>query len=433
MYSLKASIQGHYENTESIVYYTIAVRHLPSEKSWVCNRKLEEFHALYKSLCVKIPGLPYPPGMSMMSYVNLYIWSPIPGLDSFLTGILNVEEIYSCEELTGFFDLSLHLDEFKSLKSECIYEFETWFPTYFLKCDQAVILAAATDTNSFHRMEQYLQKIGYAGSQMSRVYCISADNTWDISMVDLITSYEWSPELTILALGFDDGFVQFIRIKTELNYKDYELYQKRHIHGAAVKGIAMNYTDSKVFTCGEDSRLVISLLNNPETFSEVALPFVPLQMKLSKQKDKVYLMSGYKDIYIYDTDTLQLIKTLTIDFTSYISAFTITSTDVVIVGGQSGHISIFSAKNELLQKFNVNSGVVGICDWEARKVVVIGNKNGVVSFWNRNGDVVYIFQAHDSITAIEINRDRVFTAGLDRKVKTWKIENLDFGNPVTPS
>ncbi|OMJ81335.1 hypothetical protein SteCoe_18259 [Stentor coeruleus] len=429
MYSLKASIQGHYENTESIVYYTMTVRHLPSEKSWVCNRKLEEFHALYKSLSMKIPNLPYPPGMSMMGYINLYLWSPIPGLEIFITRLLDIEEIYSCEELIGFFDLSLHLDEFKSLKSECIYQFETRFPTHFLKCDQAVILAAATDKNTIHRMEQYLQKIGYAGSQMSLIYCISANNVWNYSTADLITSYEWSPELTILALGFDDGIVQFIRIKTELDHKEYELFQKRHIHGAGVKGIAMDYTDSKVFTCGDDSRLVISLLNNPETFSEVVLPFVPIQMRLSKQKDKVYLISGYKDIYIYDTDTLQLVKTLTIDFASYISTITITSTDIIIVGGRSGDISIYSSRNELLQKLCVNSEVIGICDWETRKVVVVGNKNGIVSFWNRNGEVVYMFQAHDSITAIEVNKDRLFTAGLDRKVKTWKIESLDFTSP----
>lgn len=425
MFSLKVSFQGHYENSESTVYYTMVISHLPSEKSWICNRKLDEFHALYNSLSMKFANLPYPPGLSMVSYVNLYFWSPIPGLEAFVNSLLEIKGIYATEEIIGFFDLSLHLEEFRTNKSENIFEFQGRFPTNFLKCDNGVIIALAIDTNQFHRMEQYLQKIGYAGSIISAIYCVSAENAWDYSFVKIISASEWNSELGILALGFEDGEVHFLRIKSEDKYKEYEYHQKKSMHLTAVKGISIDPINSKVFTCGDDARLIAGFLNNSEMIAEVTLPFVPIDMKLSCQSDKVFIASAYKDIHIYDTNTLQPVKVLTVDLAYNITAFTVTNTDTIIVGGNSGQINIYSSKYELLQDYNLSSEIVKICYWESRKLVVVGNKNGIISFWDKDGELIYMFRAHESITALAVNRDRVFSAGNDLWVKTWKIENLN--------
>ena len=173
MYSLTASVQGHYESLDSIIYFTISVLHIQSKTSWVCNRKLEEFHELYNSLINKYTNIPYPPGYTTISYLKLFFQSTIVELNAFITAIFSLPGIFTCEEISDFFSVSLHIQLTEKLSPTLTHEFTTRYPTFHIFLEQKAIFLADTDTSILYQLDYYMKKIGYSGTEVSIIRCIT--------------------------------------------------------------------------------------------------------------------------------------------------------------------------------------------------------------------------------------------------------------------
>ena len=189
MYSLRANIQGYYENIDSITFYTIVVICNPSNTSWVCNRKLEEFHELYKSLRYKYTTVPVPPGFSTFSYVKLFFKSVENDLNKFIQEVLDLPGIYACEEISSFFSLDLHLQT-HFLMPILIREYSTRFPTICVCLDSNVMFTADANPSPIERLEKYVRILNYPGSEMSIIRCFNEEKSWNISSVEIVTTIE---------------------------------------------------------------------------------------------------------------------------------------------------------------------------------------------------------------------------------------------------
>ena len=151
----------------------------------------------------------------------------------------------------------------------------------------------------------------------------------------------------------------------------------------------MNFMTSKVYSCGNDARVVKTSLTDNNFFQEFSLTFIPIQLELSVSFKFLYIASNLKEVYVYDADLMEALKVITLDLNSNISTMTVCRSDAIVVGGVSGNICVYTQTHQLIQTFTVAGKVNCIRDWNTKKLIVIGDSNGVVSFWNRNGEKVF--------------------------------------------
>jgi hypothetical protein len=418
MYKLKANIQGYYENHDSIVFYTIAVTHYPSNSSWICNRKLEEFQELHKSLSFTYKNLRCAPGFTNITYLNSYLVLPIKRLSAFIDEILSISDIFACEEISKFFDVDLRVENSLALHSRLEKKYSVVFPIVFTALDQELAFIADCRSSMIHKIEKYINILGYSNSVTTVIRCITDKLNWEIRLPDIITYLEWSPHLTILAAGFEDGNVVFYRIKTEKNYAEYEEYLLKLLHAGKVLGIKMNYRNSKVYTCGADGKLSVCSLSNNNYFSDVILNFLPVQLDTSVSMELLYICS-VNDLNVYDAESLE--KVATIKVNGGISAFSTFDSQGFAIGTAWGSALVYSANYDLCASLYGSSKITSLKYWECYKILVTGDFNGIVSLWDAEFQKILAWRPHDTITSLNISFEKIITAGSDKAIKVWTI------------
>lgn len=419
MNSLRVSIQSFYESPDSVTFYTILVVHLGTSISWICNRKLSEFHGLHRALSEKYKIPLDPPGYTTFSSVKFMFKSIIPALDTYLNSILALPDIYICEEIPIFFCMSLHLSADEPVVS-LINEFGTKYKTEFISMDQNAVFTSDSDPSVVHRMEQYIKYIGYLGSDISTVNCIYEDSIWEISLTDKVTWIEWCFELTVLAVGLDHGLVIYYLVKTEENYSNCEEYLRNDLHYGAVSNIKIDPMTSKVFTCGKDARLLLTTLTDNKLI-ESQLNFPPVSMELYLKQGLVYVATP-AEIILFDVETLLQLRTGKIQMQGGITAMALSHNGQILIGGSLGDVILLNNYFEVIWKKTMAIEVTCVNYWEHeyKQILIAGDKHGIVSLWNVDGDAIFKYKAHESCICIKGNSKKLVTSGSEKLVKMWR-------------
>ena len=404
MYSLRVSIQGFYESFDSSTFYTIVVVHQESSVSWVCNRKLSEFHDLHKSLSLKFSSVPAPPGLSTLSSMVIFFTSPIPGLDSFLQSLLSLPEIYACEDIQSFFSIHLHI--------------HSVLPPTLLATDQQAIFAVDTNPSMIGHLQQYAKTIGYPGSEMSVVHCLCRGTGWEVSLADRVTCMCWSSHLTILALGLDTGVTVFYRVKTEEDYAGYEEFSRKDVHYGAVVAVKLDYKSARVLSCGDDARLVVNSLSEKYRQREYQLNFVPVAMEVQWGEGVMYMASA-GDLHVFDIEMVECIRVVRTGVAGEVTSMSAAGEGRIVVGGSRGDVVVVDRKGAVERRMNMAAAVCCVRYSEEKEEVVAADRNGVVGIWKISGEAVFKWRPHNECTCVDLNNGKIITAGSDGVVKMW--------------
>lgn len=422
MYSLNASVQGYYESLDSITFYTISVTHSPSGQSWIINRKLEEFHSLYKILCDNFRDVPVPPCYKTFSYLSSYFTSIVPGLNDFLNQVFEIPSVFSSEVIYTFFDVGLHAYKFKSIKVSLEAKYDTrYIVQKLLNCEEFII-SVEVDYATLHRLEQYLQTIGYSGSVMSRVRIFYDSKISEYRTVQIITSISYNHDHKVLILGCENGNIELLRLTSVTGSFIFEEIRVFKAHYRAVKGVITE--EDRVFSCDIDGRLIIISIDDENLLIDITLSFIPKSMAISQDTNYLFFCSE-KQFHIFDVNSYQCLKNVDADLDDRISAFAVTQQGFIIVGGFNGKIIVYNNLCEIIQRFSIAAAVSCISYDEKNMNIYASDQNGIVTIWNSSGDTIFKWKTHDSANCVQVCQSLCVTAGNDLTIRFWNLAGLD--------
>lgn len=425
MYSLKATVQGYYESLDSITFYTISVTHSPSGNTWIINRKIEEFHGLYNILCDNFRDVPVPPCYNTFSYLSSYFTSIVPGLNDFINLILEIPSIFSSEVIYTFFDVGLHAFKSKSVKVSLEAKYDTRYIVQKLLSCREFIISVEVDYATLHRLEQYLQNIGYSGSVMSRIKIFHESKVSEYRTVQIITSINYNHDHKVLILGCENGNVELLRLTSVTGSFIFEEIRVSKTHYRSVIGVITE--EDRVFSCDIDGRLVIISIEDDNLLIDITLSFIPKAMDISQDTNYLFF-SSEKQFHIFDVNSYQCLKSVDADIDDRISAFTVTQQGFVIVGGFNGKIVVYNNSCEIVHRLSVVAAVSAISYDEKSMLIYTSDKKGIVTVWSSSGDAIFKWKTHDSANCVQVCQSLCVTAGDDLTIRFWNLTGLDISN-----
>jgi WD40 repeat protein len=298
---------------------------------------------------------------------------------------------------------------------------ETFFATKFIEKGENFILTGEVDNSHLSRIEQYLEFIGLDASPKSQVRCFGEFGSWRLSINDFLTCFNYNHRLTILCLGLESGSLMFIRIKTEKNSSEYENFGKFEVHSGPVCGISSDYSNSKVFSCSLDGKCIITSLATRELLLEINLSCAPNGLILSEDLKTLYFPTE-REVFTYCLGSLKETRAFQVDFLGFISCLCVSPNGFCIVGGFGGDVYVYNSDFILFQKYQVFGSVQALAYEHRLRIVVVGDSKGTLSIWDTSAKSILNWKPHDSVFAVCVENDEIFTAGKDKQLFTWKIE-----------
>ena len=196
----------------------------------------------------------------------------------------------------------------------------------------------------------------------------------------------YSKELTILAVGLQSGGIITYRIKTERDYKEYETFSFINPHNGPIVGIIIDYSNSNLFSCGSDKRIVKTNLMHETVLSEYFLDFSPVFFIGNMPRQKLYALNKKTGILVLDSESFVPCMSISI---SEMCCLGVSSNEILFLGSFIGNVYVYR-ESVAINSFMLKSKVLCICYSYDRKEVFIGNLAGFVSVWNRKGKLMSI-------------------------------------------
>lgn len=416
--TLSASITEHFD-MNGVIFFNISLFHSTTKTTWVASRRYSEFDQIYSSLAEKFSDVPKLPGKGFWKkFSSTFLDDRKQKLNEFLQTVLERQDLLQADELQEFLQIKIYVPN--SIKKTPSQSWEI-----SCKCIPISICAADGDI-CFIALAQSMPnqienlKVTLLDSEESCIACMKfkGEEMWKITINAKITCLAYSSELTILAAGVDIGGISTYRIKTELEYREYEEYTYMLIHSGTVISICIDYQTSDIYSCGSDRRLVKTNLVHETILQEFVLDSQPVSLQSDITRQRVYVLCRKSGITAFDSNTL--IPTMTVSANEF-SAFCFSLQGTVFAGSVNGIVNVYK-DSVAVMNFLLKSRVTVMMYSTLRKEVFIGNANGYISIWDRSGKLIFIWKAHSKIiTSLEVIGNNLFTSGQDFLVKFWSL------------
>lgn len=414
--TIQAKVADFYEN-EGVVYYNISLFHATNRNSWHVVHRYSEFECLHSELSEKFLDLPSLPSKAFWKKFNpSHLYDRRVQLNEFLRALLTRQDVLQQSEFRQFlqFDENIPNSQIKWAAVALAYP-TVLVPISVFPSDNIIFIA----TNQ-QKVAQKIEKIRAVilDTQLSTVTCTSrsGQNLWVISITCTVCCMYWSKELTMLSIGLSTGGISTYRVKTEMDYKEYEEFSYLATHAASVVGLCIDYSTSEIFSCGTDKRVVKSNLLHEIVMQEYQLDFVPIAFVADLSKQKIFVLSKTTGVLVIDSNAF--VPCMSISGKD-MSCLHLGPFDIVLIGHSSGSVTVYR-NSVAVNTFLLKSKVLCISYSAVRKEIYVGNAAGFISVWNRAGNLLHMWKAHEKgVVCLENNGNELVSGGVDEVVRVW--------------
>lgn len=404
-----------YEEQDNVVFYTISLFHKTYRNSWHVDRRYSEFNSLHDSLTEQFLDIPSLPGKTFWKkFTSSFLEYRKEKLNEFLQFLVSRQDVLQAREFRDFFQLEKNIPNSIKNLPDLIGSFKLFtIPISIYSSSNITFLATVQVPKLDYIRSAILEK------QFSTVTCLEDQKElWRISIESKITCMCWSRELTILILGLDNGGLSAYRIKTELEYKEYEEFSFLNPHQSAVIGVWLDYMTSNIYSCGQDRKVAKLNLLREVILQEYILDSPPLSFFVDTNKQKVYILNKKTGLLVLNSETFLPCMSIS---GSGMCSLCVTPNEIVFVGNSTGIVTVHR-DSVVVNSFLLKSKVICISYSSVRKEVYVGNSAGFISIWNRTGKLVHIWKAHETgISCLEVSDTLLKSGGFDYHYKVWKL------------
>mmetsp|Transcript_12059 Transcript_12059/g.17612 ORF Transcript_12059/g.17612 Transcript_12059/m.17612 type:complete len:471 (+) Transcript_12059:6-1418(+) len=435
-------IRNYRQTPDKVVFYVVKVT--SAETSWTLEKRFSEFYSLYKELDRKFLGIPSPPGKTFFrSNSPEFLDSRKSQLEEFLQSLVCNKELYTCRDFLSFLEIPSHIPSLEPKQPNLVVEVKHSMPAYQLHYQSQNLVLCSRVTNMALKFAYNVKNLGFSNSEgeiiseaLGQVTFLdirnisAAEHLWDIGIGECLTCVHWEPLLTILAVGSESGRIYCFLVKTELGCSTYENYCLLHPHSGQINGIAMNYNNSYMYSCGEDKRLVVIQLKNQECVSEYLSSEKIDLMKTDIQRKRIYLgtRSGVEVLDITEPTPEVITK---VESGSKLVGLC-AEVGLIIQGRSDGFINVYQQGTgtkekfcRVLHSFRVKTKLTSIDFSKTRREIYLGNNEGTVSVYDlRDGNLISSWKAHqESVLCLYwIQEEQVLvSSGNESYLKFWNL------------
>ena len=416
--TVEANISEFFEN-EGVIYYTISLFHITNRNSWHVSRRFSEFEVLFNRLTEKFLDIPQLPSKAFWKkFTANFVNDRKDKLNDFIRYLASRQDILQQQEFREFLQLEENIPK-SHIKSPTItMEYITTFVPISIQFSDSIFFIA---TNQ-QKISQQIEKIRAVilDNETSTVVCVdnSGKDLWKIIINATLLCMCWNRELTILSIGLNTGGIYSYRVKTEMDYKEYEEFSYLIPHTDAVLGICIDYSNSDIYSCGHDKRIVKSNLLHEVVLQEIILDGVPAAFKGDLAQQRLYVLRKNSGIVVFDSSTLAPCMNIS---GNDMSCMCLGNHGVVFVGSSLGSVYIY--RDSVAISFLALKGrVICISYSSIRKELYVGNATGFISVWNTSGKLLQMWKAHEKgVSCLEQRGNELYSGGVEETFKVWAL------------
>ena len=405
-----------YVDHNNVKYFRVSIYHSTTKTSWVVNRRYSEFDSLFNSLNNQFTSIPTLPGKAFWKkFSSSFLDDRKNHLNEFITQIVARQELIQTTEVQEFLEIKRNIPGFDiRFADEVSHQKVNLQPFGILAIDLDFCFLALNPGN----IERI--KLSLMESEQSMIICqkTSGEAIWEIKFPLRITCFGYSKQLTILGVGFQNGGISAYRVKSELNYTEYEEFTYINPHSQSVIGIVLDYHTSELFTCSEDRKLKKLNLQHEVVLQENTLDSVPSNLFSDLSLHQLFVVTPKTGLTIFDSQTLIPIQSI-----SSLKMFKACTAGqgVLFVGYSDGTVNIYR-ESVLMTNLMIKGKITSIKYSSVRKEVVVGTDSGYISVWSRAGKMLRIWKGHEkTVSSIETTGNQVITGGLEGNIITWRL------------
>lgn len=415
LHTLSARISNTYDQNK-VTYYSISLYHSTTKSNWSVDRRFSEFDSLYNSLNTQFDQVPALPGKGFWKKLSsTFLQDRIQHLAEFIVEIVNRQDFLQTVEVQLFLEIDKNVPGFKvnSVDEVSHHKFNQ-VPVAIISLDLDFVVIGLNPGN----LERI--KLSLVEGQQSAVLCqkLTGELVWTIRFPLKISCIGYSKELTILGIGFENGGISAYRLKSELEFTEYEEFTYVNPHNLPIVGIVLDYRSSDFFTCSEDRKVKKLNLQHENVLQEYGLDSVPVDFFSDLGKGMVFVASLKTGILVLDSNSLVALMSVS---ASKICKACLTGHGVMFVGCLSGLVNVYK-ESVLVTSLLLHSKVTSLKYSQLRKEVIVGNEAGYLSIWSRTGKLLKTWKAHEkSVSSLEITGNYLMSGGNEGNILLWQL------------
>jgi hypothetical protein len=415
LHTLSVAVSEFLER-DKVTFYKVEVYHSTTKSSWVVNRRFSEFDSLFNSLNHQFMQIPTLPGKGFWKkFSSTFLEDRKSHLNDFVTEITSRQELLQTTEVQEFFELRRNIQGLiTSQVDEISHQKVNLVPFALISIDLDYCFLAL-NPNALDRLKFTLME-----SEQSSLICqkTSGEILWSLKFPFKITCAGYSKQLTILGIGFENGGISAYRVKSELDYTEYEEFSYILPHSLSVIGLILDYHTSDFYTCSEDKKIKKLNMQHEVVLQQQTLDSVPSDFFSDMSTHQLFVVNSKTGMTIFDCNTL--IPVLAISAHKMFKACT-TGEGILFIGYLDAGVNVYK-DSVLVTNLPITGRVTCVRYSSVRREVFIGTDSGYLSVWTRNGKMLRIWKGHEkAVSSVETIGNLVMTGGLEGNIISWRL------------
>jgi len=359
-----------------VTYYSVAVTHVPLGRRWSVQRRYKEFDLLRSQLLPLFPQIPALPPKSLWNRTDpVFLAQRRTQLDAFIKATAQRTDLVRSQLVRDFLQIVKFAPEVQvpepQLQGQLALETQA---VRLAVSDRTVITLSTGKGAAFAQLYQRLE----------------ADWTyrsvWKTQVASNPTEICFDSLLTLLVIGLESGLIVVFRVYTELNCEKFDLFCELPAHISAVRGLALNYSNSYLYSTAEDCRLLVTDVNSETLLADISLTDQPKSMQFAQNYGRIYLALGRK-LLIFSTETAEPVMTAMLNSASNLTVLSaVPALARVFVGTSSGNIEVYRLG---MMDCEQTSHIDQVLGWKGSVTALAvgsgelcaGNDQGLVGIW----------------------------------------------------
>jgi len=454
------SFNEKYIDKKTVTFYDIEITSHITQKSWITQRRYNEFKTLHASLSKIFVNLPAIPGTSFFKITSQeQLTKRKNELEKFLRECVQRKDVFLNTDFRQFLELEKNAPEVVANDVTNKYEYKKLplgVRSFIVVPNKEIMLVCCSDMNIISRADSMLSNFSFPWEKKSTkhiplgaafIYQCKPDpkeiyiihKIWAKSFPIQTGVIFWEDKYEFYCIGNDDGKIHIYKPVPKTHYLKMDIVCELTYHSDRIMGLALDPESMILYSCSTDKTFFVTDLKN-EKFLNVLVNMGTsgyTNLVLDAPNHRIFLTNEEGELSIYSTilyppDRLKSLKTVAMACIRAVYLDNLNNT--FFTGSVNGIISIIDlgvpGKERLaseISSFSIGKMKIRVCVLNIeKKELITGDEVGRVTVWSlKTGKPIYLWEAHpkSAITQMWLQTEfnLLWTGGKDLRINVWQL------------
>lgn len=457
------SYSEKYIDKKTVTFYDVEVTSHITKKTWVIQKRYNEFKNIHGSLTKKFVNLPPIPGTTFFKITSQeQLNKRKVALEKFLRECVQRKDVFLNSEFRQFLELEQNAPEVIANDVEVKYDYKKLslgVRDFIVVPHKEIMLVCCSDMNIISRADSMLTNFSFPWEKKNKnhiplgaafIYQCKPDKEeiyaihkiWVKSFPIQTGVIYWEDDNEIYCVGNDDGKIHLFKAVPNTHYLQMDTLAELSIHSNRVMGLALNSNSMNLYSCSTDKNFYVTDLNSLENDKYQSLLIHSsssgyTNLFLDSENRRIFLTNEEGELSIYSSFVYppnQIMSLKTSPNSCIRAAYLDKLNNMFFTGSTNGFISLINlgepGKERLaseISSFTLGAMKIRVCVANTKNnEIITGDQNGRVTVWSlKKGTPIYLWEAHpkNAITQMWLQSEYnlLWTGGKDKRIVIWKL------------